>query len=386
MLRFRPRCTGLPERSCPDRARSRHQVNDAAHRELRYGRRMIPRYTPKAFAELWSDRNRYQTWLEVELAACEAMEVEGLVPAGTARAVRDKNITLNAARIEEIEQTTRHDIIAFLTHVEELAGEPARWLHRGMTSSDVVDTSFSLLLVRAADLLLERTDGLIAALAARAKEHARTPLIGRSHGIHAEPVTFGVALAGHLAEIKRGKLRLQRAKLEVACGKIAGAVGTYAHLSPSIEERALSGLGLSAETVSTQVVARDRHAAFFLALSLLATGIERLAINVRHWQRTEVGEAEEFFKIYKLEVVVIPTNQPMVRADSHDLVYRTERAKFDAVADEAFEAGGGEGEAVGSGTEEGEAVEAFGVRGRGGFEVVGDVDGRNLGSDDDGTA
>jgi len=258
---------------------------------------MIPRYTPKAFAELWSDRNRYQTWLEVELAACEAMEVEGLVPAGTARAVRDKNITLNAARIEEIEQTTRHDIIAFLTHVEELAGEPARWLHRGMTSSDVVDTSLSLLLVRAADLLLERTDGLIAALAARAKEHARTPLIGRSHGIHAEPVTFGVALAGHLAEIKRGKLRLQRAKLEVACGKIAGAVGTYAHLSPSIEERALSSLGLSAETVSTQVVARDRHAAFFLALSLLATGIERLAINVRHWQRTEVGEAEERFSV-----------------------------------------------------------------------------------------
>jgi adenylosuccinate lyase len=256
---------------------------------------MIPRYTPKEFAELWSDRTRYGVWLEVELAGCESMEVAGLVPKGTAKSIRDLKLELDPNVIEEIERTTRHDVIAFLTHVERLAGPPARWLHRGMTSSDVVDTSLSILLVRAADLLLERTDRLIAALATRAREHAKTPLIGRSHGIHAEPVTFGIALAGHLAEVKRGRKRLEQARQEIAVGKIAGAVGTYAHLSPEIEERALASLGLRAETVSTQVVARDRHAAFFSALALLAAAIERFATNVRHWQRTEVGEAEERF-------------------------------------------------------------------------------------------
>src|SRR6478609_6186044 len=249
---------------------------------------MIPRYTPKAFAELWSDKTRYGIWLDVELAACQAMETEGLVPKGTAATIRGKHIALDPNKIDEIEHTSRHDVIAFLTHVEQLAGEPARWLHRGMTSSDVLDTSFAIQLARAADLLLERTDALIAALATRAKEHARTPQIGRSHGISAEPVSFGIVLAGHLAE-------LARARQEVAVGKIAGAVGTYAHLSPELEERALSSLGLGAETVSTQVVARDRHASFFAALALLAAGIERFATNVRHWQRSEVGEAEERF-------------------------------------------------------------------------------------------
>jgi len=256
---------------------------------------MIPRYTSKPFAELWSDRTKYETWLEVELAACDALERAGQVPRGTAEAIREKQLKLDPAAIERIEQKTRHDVIAFLTHVEELAGDPARWLHRGMTSSDVLDTSFALLLVRASDLLVERTDTLIEKLAARAREHAKTPLIGRSHGIHAEPTTFGVALAGHLAEMRRGRQRLLRAREEIAVGKIAGAVGTYAHLSPEIEAEALEKLGLRAETVSTQVVARDRHAAFFSALALLAAGIERLATNVRHWQRTEVGEAEERF-------------------------------------------------------------------------------------------
>src|ERR1700712_3958132 len=256
---------------------------------------MIPRYTPKAFSELWSDQTRYGIWLDVELAACEAMETEGLVPKGTAASIRAKNIALDPAKIDEIERTTRHDVIAFLTHVEQLAGEPARWLHRGMTSSDVLDTSFAIQLARAADLLLERTDGLIAALAARAKEHVKTAQIGRSHGISAEPGSFGIVLAGHLAEVKRGRLRLSRARQEIAVGKIAGAVGTYAHLSPELEERALSSLGLGAETVSTQVVARDRHASFFAALALLAAGIERFATNVRHWQRSEVSEAEERF-------------------------------------------------------------------------------------------
>jgi adenylosuccinate lyase len=258
---------------------------------------MIPRYTPSEFEALWSSRTRYATWLEVELAACEAMEQEELVPAGTAARIRAKSITLDADRIDEIERTTRHDVIAFLTHVEELAGADARWLHRGMTSSDVLDTSLALLLVRAIDALAPRLQKLVAALDRRAAEHARTPMIGRSHGIHAEPITFGVALAGHLAEMKRAEARLSIARREIAVGKIAGAVGTYAHLSPSIEARALSALGLAAETVSTQIVPRDRHAVFFSALAIVAAGIERLATNVRHWQRTEVGEAEERFTV-----------------------------------------------------------------------------------------
>jgi adenylosuccinate lyase len=256
---------------------------------------MIPRYTPEAFAELWSERTKYSIWLEVELSACEALETAGLVPRGMASAIREKNIALDPAEINRIERTTRHDVIAFLTHVEELAGEPARYLHRGMTSNDVNDSCFGILLSRASDLLIERTDVLIAKLAERAREHAKTPMIGRSHGIHAEPVTFGIVLAGHLAEVKRGRLRLLCAKDEVRVGKIAGAVGTYAHLSPEIEAEALAKLGLEPETIATQVVARDRHAAFFSALALLAAAIERLATNVRHFQRSEVGEAEERF-------------------------------------------------------------------------------------------
>ena len=258
---------------------------------------MIPRYTPKDFAELWSPERRFQVWLEVELAACDAMEEAGIVPKGTAAAIRAKNIALDAARIDEIERTTKHDVIAFLTHVEELAGEGARWLHRGMTSSDVLDTSFAILLRDAADSLVKRTGVLLDALAKRAREHAKTPMIGRSHGIFAEPVTFGLALAGHHAELARGKVRLERARDQIAVGKIAGAVGTYAHLSPAIEARALAALGLRPETVSTQIVPRDRHAELFCAMALVAAGIERFATNVRHWQRSEVGEAEEAFTV-----------------------------------------------------------------------------------------
>ncbi|MCA9639091.1 MAG: adenylosuccinate lyase, partial [Myxococcales bacterium] len=210
---------------------------------------MIPRYTPREFLELWSDDQRFKVWLEVELAGCEAMEDAGLVPEGTAASIRAQNLALDAARIDEIERTTRHDVIAFLTHVEELAGAPARWLHRGMTSSDVLDSSLAVLLCQAADLLLTRTDRLVEALTARAREHAQTPMIGRSHGIHAEPVTFGIVLAGHLAEVKRGRARLVEARKEIAVGKIAGAVGTYAHLTPEIEAKALGKLGLAPETV-----------------------------------------------------------------------------------------------------------------------------------------
>jgi adenylosuccinate lyase len=256
---------------------------------------VIPRYTPSDFAELWSPARRYAVWLEVELAACEAMEAAGLVPHGTAATLRGKNLVLYPARIDEIERTAKHDVIAFLTHVEELAGIEARWLHRGMTSSDVLDTALAVILRDAADLLMARCDKVLEALARRAREHAKTPMIGRSHGVFAEPVTFGLALAGHHAELARGKTRLQAARREIAVGKIAGAVGTYAHLSPEIERQALSRLGLEPETVATQVVARDRHAAYFASLALLAAGIERLATNVRHWQRSEVGEAEEAF-------------------------------------------------------------------------------------------
>jgi adenylosuccinate lyase len=256
---------------------------------------MIPRYTPSDFGELWSEATKYATWLEVELAACDAMEEEGLVPQGTAAAIRKKKLSLDPARIDTLERTVRHDVIAFLTHVEELAGTDARWLHRGMTSSDVLDTSFALLLVRASDRLAARLDRLIDALARRADEHRATPMIGRSHGMHAEPITFGVALAGHLAEMKRGRARLLAARDEIAVGKIAGAVGTYAHLSPALEQRTLAALGLRPETVATQVVPRDRHALLFATLGVIAAGIERLATNVRHWQRTEVAEAEERF-------------------------------------------------------------------------------------------
>jgi adenylosuccinate lyase len=262
-----------------------------------YSRRVIPRYTPADFAELWSPARRFAVWLDVELAACEAMEEENLVPTGTAAGIRAKNLVLYPARIDEIERTTKHDVIAFLTHVEELAGPEARWLHRGMTSSDVLDSSLAVLLRDAADKLVVRCDRLLEALAARAREHAKTPMIGRSHGIFAEPITFGLALAGHHAELARGRARLQSARREIAVGKIAGAVGTYAHLSPEIERRALARLGLEPETAATQVVARDRHAAFFSALALVAAGIERLATNVRHWQRSEVGEAEEAFTV-----------------------------------------------------------------------------------------
>jgi adenylosuccinate lyase len=258
---------------------------------------MIPRYTPPEFALLWSADQRYRIWLEVELAACEAMEEAALVPSGTAAAIRARNITLDAARIDEIERTTKHDVIAFLTHVEERAGIEARWLHRGMTSSDVLDTSLAIQLRDAANLLVARTDKLLSALATRAREHAKTPMIGRSHGISAEPITFGLALAGHHAEVARAKKRLLVARGEISVGKIAGAVGTYAHLSPEIEARALARLGLAPETVSTQVVARDRHAAYFAALALAAAAIERFATNVRHWQRSEVGEAEEAFTV-----------------------------------------------------------------------------------------
>jgi adenylosuccinate lyase len=257
---------------------------------------VIDRYSRKELRALWSDRRRFDTWLEVELAACAAMEAEGSVPAGTAARVRTLAAgKLNPSRILEIEEKTRHDVIAFLTHVEELAGEDARWLHLGMTSSDVLDSSLAILLRDALGEVLGGLDLLLDALQRRAEEHRATPLMGRSHGIHAEPVTLGLVFAGFYAEARRNRRRLERARRQVSVGKIAGAVGTYANVSPTVEKAALAELGLRPETVATQVVARDRHAEVFNALALLGTSVERIALQVRHWQRTEVGEAEEAF-------------------------------------------------------------------------------------------
>jgi adenylosuccinate lyase len=255
---------------------------------------VIARYSRPEMAAIWTDARRYDLWLEVELAACEAMEEADLVPAGTAAALRPR-VRLDPARIAELEAGTRHDVIAFLTHVEELGGEPARWLHLGMTSSDVLDSAFALQLRAAADLLLAGVTRLGEALGRRAREHRRTPMIGRTHGMHAEPTTAGLVFAGLAAEIGRHRERLVRAREAIAVGKIAGAVGVYGALSPEIEARALLRLGLVPERVATQVVARDRHAELFSALALCASGVERLALQIRHWQRTEVGEAEELF-------------------------------------------------------------------------------------------
>lgn len=256
---------------------------------------MISRYTPKDFEELWSVSTKLETWLTVELAACSAMEDAGIVPAGTSDRIRGTGMVLDPARIEEIEGVTRHDVIAFLTHVEELAGQDARWLHFGMTSSDVLDTSLALLLVRATDMLTLRINEVIDSLAARAIQHRSTVVVGRSHGIHAEPLRFGAVLAGHLSEFKRCRRRLLAVRSEIAVGKLSGAVGSYAHLAPSVESKTMEKLGLRPETVSTQVVARDRHAAFFSVLSLTAAAVERFATNMRHWHRTEVGEVTEAF-------------------------------------------------------------------------------------------
>jgi adenylosuccinate lyase len=257
---------------------------------------MIPRYTRPELLELWSDSHRYETWLRVELAACGEMEKAGTVPAGTTDAVQAKAAgKLDPARILEHEERTRHDVIAFLTHVEELAGEPARWLHLGMTSSDVLDASLAITLGEAADQILAGIDLLRAACRRRADEHRATVAIGRSHGIYAEPITAGLVFAGWYAELGRAKAALESARKEIAVGKIAGAVGTYANLDPAVEQAALASLGLRREVVPTQVVARDRHAAYFLALARLGTAVERLAVTIRHWQRSEVGEATEAF-------------------------------------------------------------------------------------------
>jgi adenylosuccinate lyase len=263
---------------------------------------MVPRYTRPAMAAIWAPENRFKIWFEIEALAAEAMAALGDVPAEAAKNIRDKGGARLAAigpadleRIDAIERETRHDVIAFLTWLAEAIGPDSRFVHLGLTSSDVLDTCLSVQLVQAADLLIADVDEVLAALKARAFEHKHTITIGRSHGIHAEPTSFGLKLAGHHAEFARNRARLVAARQEIAVAALSGAVGTFAHVDPRVEAYVAEKLGLSVEPVSTQVIPRDRHAAFFSALAVVATGIERMATEVRHLQRSEVREAEEFF-------------------------------------------------------------------------------------------
>ncbi|MCX7645628.1 MAG: adenylosuccinate lyase [Rhodobacteraceae bacterium] len=258
---------------------------------------MIPRYSRPEMVAIWSPETRFRIWFEIEAHAGDAMAELGLIPKENAAAVwKAKDAAFDLARIEEIERVTKHDVIAFLTHLAEIVGaDAARFVHQGMTSSDVLDTTLALQLARAADILLADIDALLAALRRRAFEHRLTPRIGRSHGIHAEPVTMGLTFARFHAEFQRNRQRLARAREEIATGAISGAVGTFANVDPRVEAHVCARLGLKPEPISTQVIPRDRHAMFFATLAVIASSVENLAVEIRHMQRTEVLEAEEYF-------------------------------------------------------------------------------------------
>lgn len=256
---------------------------------------MIPRYTRPAMAEVWAPETRFRIWLDIERHACEAQEALGAIPPGVAAAIAERG-RFEIDRIDAIEREARHDVIAFLTNVAEHVGEEARFMHRGMTSSDVLDTAFAVQLARAADILRADLDALLAALERRAREHKYTPCVGRSHGIHAEPTTFGLKLAQAHAEFARHRARLDAARAEIATCAVSGAVGTFADIDPAVEAHVAGRLGLAVEPISTQVVPRDRHAMFFATLGVVASSVERLATEIRHLQRTELREAEEFFR------------------------------------------------------------------------------------------
>ena len=258
---------------------------------------MIPRYSRPQMTAIWSPETRFRIWFDIEAHACDALAEIGVIPREAARSIRQKadGVVFDVDRIEEIERETRHDVIAFLTHLAEIIGEDARFVHQGMTSSDILDTCFNVQLTRASDLLLEDLDRLLAALKRRAFEHKDTITIGRSHGIHAEPTTFGVKLAYAHAEFARCRDRLVQARAEIATCAISGAVGTFANVDPRVEAHVAAQLGLRPEPVSTQIIPRDRHAMFFATLGVIASCVERLATEIRHLQRTEVLEAEEFF-------------------------------------------------------------------------------------------
>jgi adenylosuccinate lyase len=258
---------------------------------------MIPRYTRPEMAAIWDPQTRFRIWFEIEAHATDALADLGVVPKEAAATIwaKAKDATFDVARIDEIERETKHDVIAFLTHLAEIVGPEARFVHQGMTSSDVLDTCLNVQLTRAADLLIDDVDRLLAAIKRRALEHKMTPTIGRSHGIHAEPVTFGLKLATFYAEFSRARDRLVQARAEVATCAISGAVGTFAQIDPRVEAHVARNMGLTVEPVSTQVIPRDRHAMFFAVLGVVASSLERLATEIRHLQRTEVLEAEEFF-------------------------------------------------------------------------------------------
>jgi adenylosuccinate lyase len=258
---------------------------------------MIPRYSRPEMVAIWAPQTRFKIWFEIEAHACDAMAELGVIPKESARAIWEKagHVTFDVDRIDEIERVTKHDVIAFLTHLAEFIGPESRFVHQGMTSSDVLDTCLAVQLQRASDLLIADVDALLAALKRRAFEHKLTPTIGRSHGIHAEPTTFGLKMALAYAEFARARARLVAARAEIATCAISGAVGTFANIDPRVEEHVAARLGLSVEPISTQVIPRDRHAAFFAALGVVASSIERLSTEIRHLQRTEVLEAEEFF-------------------------------------------------------------------------------------------
>ena len=257
---------------------------------------MIPRYSRPEMTAIWSPETKFRIWFEIEAHACDAQAALGVIPASAAEAVwKAGEAELDVARIDEIEREVKHDVIAFLTHLAERVGAQARFVHQGMTSSDVLDTCFAVQLVRAADILLDDLDKLLAALKRRAFEHKDTVCIGRSHAVHAEPVTFGLKMAVAYAEMDRNRARLAAARAEVATCAISGAVGTFANIDPSVEAHVASAMGLEVEPVSTQVIPRDRHAMFFATLGVVASSVERIATEIRHLQRTEVLEAEEYF-------------------------------------------------------------------------------------------
>ena len=255
---------------------------------------MISRYSRKELTSIWSEENKYKIWLDVELAASQAMEILGHIPKGVTSAVR-KKAKINVKRIHQIESQVKHDVIAFLTSVTEKAGIKARYLHQGMTSSDVLDTSFNIQLVQSGKIILKDLDQILKVLKKQAKKYKFTPCMGRSHGIHAEPITFGLKLASYYAEFTRNKKRLELAIDEVSTCAISGAVGTFANINPSVEKHVAKKLGLKIEPVSTQVIPRDRHAFYFSVLGIIAGSIERVATEIRHLQRTEVYELQEFF-------------------------------------------------------------------------------------------
>ncbi|OYX14178.1 MAG: adenylosuccinate lyase [Rhizobiales bacterium 32-66-8] len=258
---------------------------------------MIPRYSRPEMADIWSPETRFRIWFEIEAHAADAMAEQGIVPKEAAAKIWEmgREAVFDVDRIDAIERDVKHDVIAFLTHLSEIVGPEARFVHQGMTSSDVLDTCLSVQLTRAADLLIADVDRLLAVLERRAFEHKMTPTVGRSHGIHAEPTTFGIKLAIAHAEFQRNRARLVAARAEIATCAISGAVGTFAHVDPSVEEYVAAKMGLTVETVSTQVIPRDRHAMFFAVLGVVASSVERVAIEIRHLQRTEVLEAEEYF-------------------------------------------------------------------------------------------